>query len=551
MYKTTKPCYTIFYTTYSLAKSFAYIRKEIGTVRKEAKRLSNKQDTNAQVQEQTPHAPPEQGKRKRRKIALDLVPFGSDTDEMQSVTGKNKLPENVTHRILLLDVFAIAWPSLVELLLAQLTSMADMMMVGRLGAWATASVGLTTQPKMLLSTMFMAMNVGVMTMVARNKGAGKPDRARSVLRQGLFINVILGLIFSIVGYIFAEPLVQFMGAAEEATLVGGTIYLRIQMAGFLSMALTSTITSALRGAGDSRTAMIYNTTANIVNVIFNYLLIYGNLGFPRLELAGASIATVLGQIVALVMALYVVLRKDQYVRLELKKIFQFNFGDIKDILRVGIPAMIEQCFMRTGMIIFAKTVASLGTVLLATHTICMNIQSLTFMNGQAFAVPATSLVGQSLGKKRTDMAVHYSKTTRRIGMCTALFIAIIIFFFSEQLVGLYTDDLEVIRMGGMILKMVALIQPLQASQFILAGCLRGAGDTQYTAFVTFVTVLLVRPLFAIFAVNVLNWSLWGAWAALVADQLIRTLLVWLRYNSGKWRTALSDNKGKSHHLFSR
>ena len=210
---------------------------------------------------------------------------------------------------------------------------------------------------------------------------------------------------------------------------------------------------------------------------------------------------------------------------------------LKNIWHIGMPAMMEQLVMRVGIIIYAKTVASLGTVLLAAHQVCMNIQALTFMNGQSFAVSATSLVGQSLGKRRGDMAVNYSKRVQRLGMWVAIGIALAIFFFPREFILMYNDDPVILDVGVTVLRMVALIQPLQASQFILAGAMRGAGDTKYTAMVTFITVLLVRPIIAIYTIKVLEWGLIGAWIAMVADQLLRTTLIFLRYNSGKWRNA--------------
>lgn len=171
----------------------------------------------------------------------------------------------------------------------------------------------------------------------------------------------------------------------------------------------------------------------------------------------------------------------------------------------------------------------------ATHQIAMNIQAMSFMTGQAFAVSATSLVGQSLGKKRPDMAESYSNHTRRLGMIISLVLAGTFFFFGRQIVMLYSDDPEIIAQGARILKLVAIIQPFQSSQFILAGALRGAGDTRATAVITFLTVLLVRPGLALVTINCFGWGLDGAWIALVADQLLRSFLVLIRYNSGKWK----------------
>jgi hypothetical protein len=244
---------------------------------------------------------------------------------------------------------------------------------------------------------------------------------------------------------------------------------------------------------------------------------------------------ILGQFVAFGMALRAIMRKDQSLHLDIREGFRPDWQAMKSIFNIGIPAMLEQLVMRTGMIIYNKTVASLGTVAFATHNVSMNIQAMSFMNGQAFSVSATSLVGQSLGKKRADMANAYASRTRRVAMTVSLFLGLIFFFFGRNIVGLYTSDAEVIAQGGQILMLVALIQPFQSSQFILTGVLRGAGDTKATAVIIFLTVLLVRPGLAIFNINVLGLGLIGAWIALALDQMLRSFLVLLRYNSGKWK----------------
>ena len=445
------------------------------------------------------------------------------------------IPEGYTSRQLYNDVIQIAWPSCVELLLTQLASMVDLMMVGQLGAWALTSVGLSTQPKFLVMTMFMALNVGATAMVARFKGAGEQENANTILRQALILSFVLSTICAVLGYIFAPQLIQIMGSTEEATLIGGTQYLRIQMIGIPAVALTSVVTATMRGIGNSRIARIYNIIAKIVNVIFNYLLIGGNLGFPRMEVAGASLATILGQFVAFCIAMGVILRPKSYLRIKRGDSFRIDVPMIKRIVNVGIPAMVEQLLMRAGVIIFSKTVAGLGTVAFATHQVCMNIQALTFMNGQAFAVAATSLMGQSLGKKRPDLAQAYCHRTRLLGMWVSIFLGVMFFFFGGNIVALYNDDPLIISEGAKMLMLVAIIQPLQSSQFILAGALRGAGDTRATAYITFFTVLLVRPLLAIYLINIMNMGLLGAWVAISVDQLIRSVLVLLRFNSGKWK----------------
>ena len=137
-----------------------------------------------------------------------------------------------------------------------------------------------------MGTMFMAMNVGATALIARAKGAGDQKRANLILRQAILLTAVLSAAASVLGFIYAEPLIKFMGAADEQTLAGGTIYLQIQMVGMVVFALTSTFTAALRGVGNSRIAMTYNLIANLVNVVFNYCLIFGH-SVPKIGSGGS------------------------------------------------------------------------------------------------------------------------------------------------------------------------------------------------------------------------------------------------------------------------
>ena len=351
-----------------------------------------------------------------KNTVLDHLPAGTDADLAK---GKipHTLPDGVTNRAVYQDILQIALPASVELILSSFTSMADLIMVGNLGTWAITAVGLTTQPKFILMTMVMAMNVGSTALVAQSRGSGNREAAQKYARQAMLLNLTLSILLSVVGFVTARPLVLFMGAKDGHILSAGTAYLQIQMAGFVFFSLTSTITALLRGIGDSKTAMYYNTVANLVNLILNYLLINGHLGFPRLEVAGASLATTISQIVSCILAVIAISKKSCYIHMNLHDDFRPSRKELAEIAAIGLPAALEQFMMRIGSMIFSKAVASLGTVEFAAHQVCMNIQSLTMMNGQVFSISSTSLTGQSLGKKRPDMAQAYTTRCKRCGNC--------------------------------------------------------------------------------------------------------------------------------------
>ncbi len=477
------------------------------------------------------------------RTVLDDLPYGTvDEAELSGSIGRIRIPDGVSRSSLYRDIVLIAWPSLVELVLTQLTSMADQIMVGRLpgqeGINALAAVGLATQPKFLLMTMIQALNVGATAMIARFRGQQNRERANLVFKHAMILNLAMSLLFMVVGIAFSEELIRFMGGTgiSGETLALGVTYLRIQLYGFMPLCLAITVTAALRGIGDTRTPMIYNTVANVVNLGFNYVMIYGHFGVPKMGVAGASLATIIGQTVAFGIAMWVSLGKKHYVYLDLKERFVFDRDLMGRVINIGIPSMIEQLFMRAGIIIYTRQVTGLGDLTYATHQVCMSIQAMSFMMGQAFANAATTLMGQSIGKRRLDMSAVYMRLTRNLGIAASFILAVLMVVFNEQLIGMFNDSPEVIAMGAPILVLLACSQPFQADQFIVSGGLRGAGDTRYTAIVTAVTVLGIRTMVCIVLIRFFHLGLWGAWIALVADQCMRTVLMAARYHSGKWRS---------------
>ena len=480
-------------------------------------------------------------KQKVVKTTIDTLEFGEIDAEKEGKYKKYKLPDGVDRGMMRSDILTIALPSLVELVLTSLTSMADQIMVGRLpgqlGVQALSAVGLCMNPKFILMTALMAINTGTTAVVARYRGMGNQEKANQTFKQSLIFNIFLSAIMMVIGVVFARELIGLIAGngISETTVEYAVTYFRIQMYGFIPLMMTNTVTSTLRAIGDSKMPMVYNTIANVVNLFFNYGLIYGKLGMPEMDVAGASLATVIGQCVAFVIAMYIMFSKKRYVYIDFKEKTGYNKTIMSNVLGIGLPSMLEQLCLRIGIIIYSRIVASLGDISYATHMVCMNIQSLTFMSGMAFQNSATTLMGQSLGRRRLDMADNYTRMTRNISFWISCVIGVILALFGGQIVNIYNSTPEIVEMGGKLLAIVAITQPFQSSQFVTTGALRGAGDTKYPAVVIFICTLIVRSVLGYIFVVQLDMGLIGAWFAIVVDQLLKTAMIFARYNTGKWR----------------
>jgi putative MATE family efflux protein len=433
-------------------------------------------------------------------------------------------------------VWTLALPTLIEMVLISLVSMADMIQVGRVGPSAITSVGLTNQPIMLLQAIFQALNVGTTALVARFTGMGQPDKASDTLRQTFVVTILLGLIISLFAGVAAPYILQFMGAEQDVITIG-TPYFRVVASGFVFNAAAMAIGSALRGAGDTRTPMAVNLLANGINVLFNWILIWGKFGFPRLEVLGAGIATTLSRIVSCILFIVIAVRGEKNIALDVSSRFKFDRQILSRIYKIGFPAAVEQMVLRSGQIMFAKVISSLGTVTFAAHQVGMNILSLSFMPGMAFATAATTLVGQYLGAKRPDDAERCGNTSHQMGLAIGLCMAGIFLFFGKYIAMLYTDNPDVVLVSASILKIYAFAQPFQSTQFILAGGLRGAGDTKYPLYSTLIGMWAGRVFLGWFFVNIVSLGLPGAWLGMALDQAMRGILISLRFKTGKWKTA--------------
>ena len=210
--------------------------------------------------------------------------------------------------------FNMAWPSIIESFFTAFAGLVDSLMVSSLGSYAVAAVGLTTQPKFVGLSLFFATNVAISALVARRRGEEKPEEANRILSTAILFIVIAAIFLSILFVTFASPIIRLCGSTPE-THDSAVAYFPIIMGGMIFNCIQMGINSAQRGAGNTKITMRTNVTSNTINIIFNYLLINGHLGFPALGIHGAALATVLGTVVASVMSILSILKPEGFISL--------------------------------------------------------------------------------------------------------------------------------------------------------------------------------------------------------------------------------------------
>ena len=429
--------------------------------------------------------------------------------------------------------FDIAWPSALESVFIALIGAVDMMMVGNLGKEAISAVGIVTQPKFIVLAPILALNISVNVLVARRKGQKDKESANLYLRQALLISTLVAFVLSLTAGIFSKELLLFAGANDDYLHLA-IPYFRYILIGNFFYSVGLTMTAAQRGAGNTKISMKTNLADNVVNLFFNAMLINGLFFFPRLEVTGAAIATMIGNIVSFCMALYSVTRKGGFLELSLKDKWSVDLPAMNDIFIISKSSLIEQIFLRIGFFTYSKAVASLGTVDFSAHQVCMNIMHISFAIGDGLQIACTSLVGQSLGAKRPDMAMIYGKVSQRIGIMMAIMTGLVITGLRSELLSFFTSDADVILAGSIPMMIISVTVLFQIPQVIVVGSLRGAGDVKFVAMMMLISVTLVRPILAYVLCYPVGLGLIGAWLALLLDQITRFTLSFVRYHQGHW-----------------
>lgn len=444
-----------------------------------------------------------------------------------------------------ITILTLAWPILVEQFLTSLSQAVDTAMVGSLGAVATTAVSINQTPNFLVNSVIMALGVGFTSLISRSIGAGKLDRARSLVRQAILLVTAWGIPMTILMQLLARAIPTWMGGASEILDTAET-YNRIFGASIYFRCMTMILTSIYRGYGNTRTPMKVNIAINLLNLVGNYLMI-----FPTREItvfgmtfsmfgfgwgvAGAALSTSLSAILGSLVLLIRCFTVKNEMRISLKDGFKPNKEELKDVITLSVPTMLQNFVMSAAGIIVTSSVATLGTVAVAAQSLSNTAESLSFMPGVAFSGAVTTLYGQCIGAKRPDKAHQYLMSILKIGAGFMVFMTLLLFFGSTAIMGLFTPDPEVIRHGSVLLKILASIQITQTITFCINGALQGAGDTKTPLYIAAISMWGIRILGVLLCVRVLGMGLYSVCVCMCVDNFTRFVLASLAYKKGKWK----------------
>jgi putative MATE family efflux protein len=431
-------------------------------------------------------------------------------------------------RLIRRRVLGLAGPVIGENLLETMLGIVDTLLVAGLGAIAIAGVGGALQVMFLLIAALSALAVGSSVLVAQAIGAGNPRRASQLARQSLLWSGILSVPLAIAGLLLSGPLVGLFGMEPEVAQIA-TEYLQVTMGTVVVLVALLIGGGALRGAGDSRTPMIVTAIANVVNIGLAYALIYGHFGLPAMGAVGSAWATFAARGLALVLLVLALWRGSNGVSIGGRGSWRPEFSVARDVLRIGVPAALEQILISVAFFVLTIVVAHLGTAVLAAHRIALNALTLSFLPGIGFGIAATALVGQSVGAHRIGEGAAATRvaTTWAVGWMGAMGIAVLL--FATPIMRLFSDDPAVIAAGAAGLRVVALAQPFWAIMFVQSGGLRGTGNTRFPLLVTGGGIWLSVAL-GFLLIELIGGGLVSVWAGFLVVAPFMAALHWWRFH---------------------
>jgi putative MATE family efflux protein len=431
-------------------------------------------------------------------------------------------------------VWALAWPAIAGNLLNSTVALVDLKIVGVLGAPAIAAVTTGNRLFFVIQALLIAITTGTTALVARAWGAHDRAEAERVTRASLCLCIAAALALTLPGILFAEQIAAVFRLDPQSVALAA-VFIRWLSVFQVAFAVGFALATALRAAGDTRTPLWVGAATNVLNVMLAYGLVNGRFGLPLLGVAGAAIANGLAFTFFAVVLLALWLRGRLLVGVGSGP--SLTRERVGRLLRIGVPAGLEQGVWQGGFIAFLWIVALYGTAPYAAYGIGVNLLSFSFVVGFGFSIAASTLVGQALGAGDVDDAAHRGWQSMLMAVGVMIVFGTGIVLAAEPLARFLIDDPEVVRLTVVFIWILGSVQALMAIEFTLGGALRGAGDTRFPLLTVLCGLFGARvALAALFAW--LGWSVEWVFAALIADYVVKTSLLTWRFRSRRWARAL-------------
>ena len=443
---------------------------------------------------------------------------------LEQLSARMRQGETIPSRQTAQVALALSIPSILEQLVVTAMGYIDAAMVGHIGAEATASIGIVSSSTWLLHGILVGLYTALSIQIAQYLGADRQDDARSVLRQAMLFNVILGVGAALFGLGISPFLPGWLGA-DPSLRANATAYFAIWSTALPFTMAMGMYTSILRAEGYALTASLISVLVCVLDAIFNF---WGaGLGVP-----GAALGTALATVVGGLLALAILLLREGPLCIRKPAPWKITRSCLRNLLWVGGPLAGERAAISLAQVVVVRIVAGLGTVAIAANSLAVNAEGLCYMAGYGIQSAAVTLIGQAVGANRKDMAKRFAWLCTGLGMGVMALSGVGLWIFAPTLMSLFTTDAAVIALGAQVLRIEAWAEPMFGASIVASGAMQGAGDSTSCFVLNIFSMWCIRLTLAFLLAPRLG--LMGVWGAMCCELSIRGLLFLIRLARGKW-----------------
>ncbi len=428
-------------------------------------------------------------------------------------------------------IISLSVPSILAHLTITLMFFIDAAMVGKLGATASASVGLVETTLWFFSSLASACTVGFGVQVAQNIGANDFRRARQVVRTGIVTSIAFSLTLALVAVLVHRRLPFWLGGGEDIAR-GASIYFLLFALAMPMFQLNGFFSNILKSSGNMRTPAMLSIASCVLDVVFNYVFIYG----VHLGVAGAAIGSAVAIAITMVLMGFSALSRSPMLALSLdrgtKVSWKLDLAVLRKMLVISSPLALQHGLLNVAQMVSTIIVAPLGNFSIAANSFAITAESLCYGPGFGVAEAGTTLVGQSVGARRFDLCKGFAWRCVGVGMVVMAAMGAIMYVFAPGLMGLMTPVPEIVALGAQALRIEAFAEPMFAAAIICSSCMVGAGDTLIPACMNLFSMWGVRLTIAAWLAPI--WGLAGAWTGMAIELSFRGVIFLVRLYRGSW-----------------
>ena len=446
---------------------------------------------------------------------------------MMKVTQNMRENKEISLKTQLMLVIFLSVPAIFEQLVSTAMSYIDTAMVGSLGYQATAAIGVVASTTWLFGGIATSCALGFSVQVAQYLGADRKKEARDVVFQGLFFNLLFGIFLGMIIVALSFFLPAWLGA-NLSIQKNATYYLAIVGAFTPFNILAMLCSGFLRCSGNALLPSLMNILMCIFDVFFNAIFIYG----LHLGVVGAALGTGMSQIVVAILLVVLVVKKDGPLKLLGDENRKFSKQILLNAFHLATPSALERITLSFAQIVMTSIVSSMGAISVAVNYVAVSAEGICYLPAYGIAGAATTLVGQSIGAKRKDMAKRFANLTTLLGFVLVLFMAILMYAYAPLLVSMLTQNEKVISQASTCLRIVSFSEPLFAISIVAIGALRGAGDSKRPFILNACSMWGVRVL--VIALFTKKYGVIGVWATMTFELVFRGIIFLIRLLRGKW-----------------